>query len=154
MPFIVWTWLSIAVWLRNVEVSAGLDGSWYCSCATSSCRNACGSSRSFFFGVVVEPVLEPAPEVLVVAAGETRPVIEEVIANSVAWSGGSWSWRHIHRSRPLARPRGWRRGGSGTGWAGGPRRGRRDGCAPNAWSAARPWSPKPGEAAEPPKPPE
>ena len=28
----------------NEEVSTGLVGSWYFSCATSSCRNACGSS--------------------------------------------------------------------------------------------------------------
>ena len=44
IEFMVCTWLSIAVWFMNDEVSTGLVGSWYFSCATSSCRNACGSS--------------------------------------------------------------------------------------------------------------
>ena len=42
---IVCTSLSMAVWFMKLDVSTGLVGSWYCNCATSSFKNACGSSR-------------------------------------------------------------------------------------------------------------
>src|SRR3954447_12781510 len=44
IEFMVWTWLSVAVCCMKAEVSTGLLGSWYWSWATSSCRNAFGSS--------------------------------------------------------------------------------------------------------------
>src|SRR3954447_11981509 len=44
IEFMVWTWLSVAVCCMKADVSTGLLGSWYLSWATSSWRNAFGSS--------------------------------------------------------------------------------------------------------------
>src|SRR5690242_8501980 len=63
----------------KLDVSTGLDGSWYFSCATSSWRNACGSSRELPPALAV-PEDEVAPVVPVV------PVAAAVfgVANALA----------------------------------------------------------------------
>jgi hypothetical protein len=65
--FMVCTCDNVAVCCMNVEVSTGELGSWYFSCATSSCRNACGSSVD-----MVDEVVPSVPEVG--AVDETVPV--------------------------------------------------------------------------------